>query len=52
MVYSDKNVSKLFDSNPNIVPMMNIYQFNRSECDLNYNQKGLEGVVSVDRAEG
>jgi hypothetical protein len=40
VVDADKNVSNLFDSNPNIVPMVNIYEFNRSEWNLNYNQKG------------
>lgn len=47
VIYSYKNVSNLFDSNPNIVPMVNIYEFNRSECDLNYNQQRLEGVASL-----
>ncbi|MEG4583760.1 hypothetical protein QUA54_00730 [Microcoleus sp. MOSTC5] len=46
VIYSYKNVSNLF-SNPNIVPMVNIYEFNRSECDLNYNQQRLEGVASL-----
>lgn len=27
--------------------MVNIYEFNRSECDLNYNQQRLEGVASL-----
>jgi energy-coupling factor transporter ATP-binding protein EcfA2 len=47
VIYSYKNVSNLFDSNPNIVPMVNIYEFDRSECDLNYNQQRLEGVASL-----
>ena len=46
VIYSYKNVSNLF-GNPNIVPMVNIYEFNRSECDLNYNQQRLEGVASL-----
>ena len=46
VIYSYKNVSNLF-GNPNIVPMVNIYEFNRSECDLNYHQQRLEGVASL-----
>jgi len=46
VIYSYKNVSNLF-SNPNIVPMVNIYEFNRSECDLNYNQQRLDGVARL-----
>ena len=46
VIYSYKNVSNLF-GNPNIVPMVNIYEFSRSECDLNYNQQRLEGVASL-----
>ncbi|MEG4941760.1 P-loop NTPase fold protein [Microcoleus sp. F4-D5] len=46
VIYSYKNVSNLF-GNPNIVPMVNIYEFNRSECNLNYNQQRLEGVASL-----
>ncbi len=46
VIHSYKNVSNLF-GNPNIVPMVNIYEFNRSECDLDYNQQRLEGVASL-----
>ena len=46
VIYSYKNVSNLF-SNSNIVPMVNIYEFNRSECDLNYNQQRLDGVARL-----
>jgi hypothetical protein len=46
VIYSYKNVSNLF-GNPNIVPMVNIYEFSRSECDLNYNQQRLDGVASL-----
>jgi len=47
VIYSYKNVSNLF-GNPNIVPIVNIYEFSRSsECDLNYNQQRLEGVASL-----
>lgn len=47
VIYSDKNVSNLFESNLNIVPMVNIYEFNRSECDLGHNQQKLDGVASL-----
>ena len=46
VIYSYKNVSNLF-GNPNIVPMVNIYEFSRSECELNYNQQRLDGVTSL-----
>jgi hypothetical protein len=46
VIYSYKNVSNLF-GNPNIVPMVNIYEFSRSDCDLNYNQQRLDGVASL-----
>jgi energy-coupling factor transporter ATP-binding protein EcfA2 len=46
VIYSYKNVSNLF-GNSNIVPMVNIYEFSRSECDLNYNQQRLDGVASL-----
>jgi energy-coupling factor transporter ATP-binding protein EcfA2 len=45
VIYLYKNVSNLF-GNPNIVPMVNIYEVSRSECDLNYNQQRWEGVTS------
>ncbi|WP_293149129.1 P-loop NTPase fold protein [Microcoleus sp. bin48.metabat.b7b8b9.023] len=47
VIYSDKNISNLFESNLNIVPMVNIYEFNRSECDLDHNQQKLDGVASL-----
>ena len=47
VIYSYKNVSNLFDTNPNIVSMVNIYDFDCSKWDLNYNQQRLEGVVSL-----
>jgi hypothetical protein len=45
VIYLYKNVSNLF-GNPNIVPMVNIYEVSRSECDLNYNQQRVDGVTS------
>ncbi|WP_375468751.1 P-loop NTPase fold protein [uncultured Nostoc sp.] len=44
---SPKNPLNQFDGNPHIVPMVNIYEFERDRCDLNYNQTGLEAVASV-----
>jgi len=46
VIYLYKNVSNLF-GNPNIVPMVNIYEVSRSECDLNYNQQRVDGVTSL-----
>jgi hypothetical protein len=45
VIYLYKNVSNLF-GNPNIVPMVNIYEVSPSECDLNYNQQRVDGVTS------
>jgi len=45
VIYLYKNVSNLF-GHPNIVPMVNIYEVSRSECDLNYNQQRVDGVTS------
>jgi len=46
VIYSYKNVSNLF-GNSNMVPMVNIYEVSRSECDLNYNQQRLDRVTSL-----
>jgi ABC-type phosphate transport system ATPase subunit len=40
-VYSDKNLSKTFGS-PNIMPMVNLYEHNLFQCDLEYKQDKLE----------
>lgn len=48
-VYSDKNLNKTFGS-PNIMPMVNIYEFNEfnlDQCDLEYNQDKLEVFASL-----
>ncbi|HYX15485.1 MAG TPA: P-loop NTPase fold protein, partial [Nostoc sp.] len=37
---SPKNPLNQFDGNPHIVPMVNIYEFERDRCHLNYNQTG------------
>jgi ABC-type phosphate transport system ATPase subunit len=43
-VYSDKNLNKTFGS-PNIMPMVNIYEYNLPQCDLEYKQDKLEVVA-------
>jgi energy-coupling factor transporter ATP-binding protein EcfA2 len=45
-LYSPRNMSNTFGS-PNIVPMVNIYQFERDRCDLAYNEPVLEKMASV-----
>jgi len=44
---SPKNPLNQFNSDPHIVPMVNIYEFERDRCHLNYNQTGLEAVASL-----
>jgi hypothetical protein len=44
---SPKKPLALFDGEPHIVPMVNIYQFDRNVRDLNYNQIGLDTVASL-----
>lgn len=46
VIYSGQNLSNSFNS-PNIVPMVNIYQFERDRCDLDYVEEGLEAVASM-----
>lgn len=46
VLYSTKNVNNNF-GNPHIVPMVNIYEFDRDSCDLNYNQKHLNAMASL-----
>ena len=45
-VYSDKNLNKTFGS-PNIMPMVNIYEFTPDRCDLEYKQDKLEALYSL-----
>ena len=45
-VYSSTNLNNSF-GNPNIMPMINIYQLERDRCDLNYNQTNLDAVASL-----
>jgi hypothetical protein len=44
---SPKNPLNQFDGNPHIVPMVNIYEFERDCCHLNYSQIGLDAIASV-----
>ncbi|MTJ11713.1 AAA family ATPase [Anabaena sp. UHCC 0187] len=44
---SPKNPLSLFNGNPHIVSMVNIYQFDRNVRDLNYNQIGLDTIASL-----
>ncbi|MBD2083901.1 AAA family ATPase [Trichocoleus sp. ST-U3] len=46
ILYSEKNLNNVFDK-PNIVPMVNIYEFERDRVDLDYNQKALDAVASL-----
>ena len=45
-VYSPKNLNNNF-GDPHIMPMVNIYQFDRDECDLDYNQTNLDAVAGL-----
>ena len=45
-LYSAKNINSNF-GDPHIVPMVNIYEFNRDDCDLNYNQDNLNAMASL-----
>ena len=44
---SPKNPLSLYKSNPNIVPMVNIYKLDRNSRNLDYNQLGLEAMASL-----
>lgn len=45
-IYSGKKLSNNFGS-PHVMPMINIYQFDREAIDLEYDPDGLEGVISI-----
>jgi len=47
VIYSVKNLSNDFLDSPNIMPMVNIYQFNREAIDLEYDPEGLAAVASI-----
>ncbi|MBD2570401.1 P-loop NTPase fold protein [Anabaena lutea] len=44
---SPKNPLSLFNGNPHIVPMVNIYQLDRNIYNLDYNQPGLHAIASL-----
>ncbi|MEQ9371143.1 MAG: AAA family ATPase [Coleofasciculus chthonoplastes F3-SA18-01] len=44
---SPKNPLKQWDSDPHIVPMVTIYEFERERCDLDYNLTGLEAMAGL-----
>jgi hypothetical protein len=46
VLYSSQNALKNFDC-PHIVPMVNIYEFDRDRCDLNYNVANLNAMASL-----
>ncbi|MFM2312497.1 MAG: hypothetical protein RLZZ04_1773 [Cyanobacteriota bacterium] len=45
-VYSDKNLSTSFGS-PNIMPMVNIYEYDLDQCELEYKEDRLEAFASL-----
>ena len=45
-VYSSKNLNNSF-GDPHIMPMINIYQFDRDRRNLDYNQSNLEAVAGL-----
>lgn len=46
VLYSEKHLSNVFDT-PNIVPMVNIYNFNRNEINLDYKMDALHAIASL-----
>ncbi|CBN57111.1 MULTISPECIES: P-loop NTPase fold protein [Kamptonema] len=46
VLYSSQNAIKNFDC-PHIVPMVNIYEFKRDDCDLNYNEFNLNAMAGL-----
>lgn len=47
VVYSPKNVGNTFDQNLHILPMVNIYQFDRHKIDLQYNNRHLWAMADI-----
>ncbi|WP_305081055.1 P-loop NTPase fold protein [Okeania sp. KiyG1] len=47
VVYSPKNVGNAFDQNPHILPMVNIYKFDRQKIDLEYNDRYLKAMTEI-----
>ena len=46
IVYSENNLTNSFDT-PNIVPMVNIYEFDKNNVNLQHNQNSLKAIASV-----
>ncbi|MGV0102053.1 ATP-binding protein [Nostoc sp. DSM 114160] len=46
IVYSENNLSNSFDT-PNIVPMVNIYEFEQDKNELDYNDDGITAITSL-----
>ena len=46
ILYSPKNLRNHFEAS-HVMPMVNIYQFDRPQCHLSYNPDGLDSVVSI-----
>lgn len=46
VLYSSQNAIKNFDR-PHIVPMVNIYEFERDKCELNHNEVSLNAMASL-----
>jgi GTPase SAR1 family protein len=46
VIYSRQKLSNVFDS-PNIMPMVNIYEFDRDRCDLAYSEPALKAVAHL-----
>jgi energy-coupling factor transporter ATP-binding protein EcfA2 len=44
---SPKSISNTFGEDPHIVPMVNIYNLVRENCDLDHKQAGLDAIASV-----
>lgn len=45
-LYSQRGISTAF-GNPHIVPMVNVYQYDRDQLELDYNLEGLNAVASM-----
>jgi hypothetical protein len=46
VICSPKNISNAI-SNPHLMPMVNIYQFQRDSCDLDYNPAALDNMAKI-----
>jgi energy-coupling factor transporter ATP-binding protein EcfA2 len=46
VICSPKNISNTI-GNPHLMPMVNIYQFQRDSCDLDYNPAALDNMAKI-----